>query len=165
MILAVIYYTIGALVFFGGLATAFSGTPGGSFAGAGLAVAGLVCIGFGEVFSSIAKIAENTKRMAEARPANYAAEFARMSEGTGITNDLLKKLLAAQHAKTEEPKRAPDNTEPLFFYSDAKMQSQGPFRAGQMRAMARDGRIQSDTPVAKAGSDEWRPFGEIAELA
>jgi len=162
VILSAVYYLIGFLLFVVGVIVCFTESVA---AGAMGIIGGLLCIGLGQLFDAIGKIAANTKRVADSRPPDYSMDFAKLLEATGITNDLLKKLLAAQHAKPGDTQATPPSGEALYYYSDAKMQSQGPFRPAQMKAMARDGRIQSDTPVASAGSEEWRPFGEIIDLA
>jgi hypothetical protein len=50
---------------------------------------------------------------------------------------------------------------PDFFYLDATQAVQGPLSGNQLAALARSGKIGPATPVAAAGSAQWRPLAEF----
>jgi len=43
--------------------------------------------------------------------------------------------------------------------------AQGPFGDVELKAMVADGRLRRDTLVWSQGLDDWRPAGQVPELA
>jgi hypothetical protein len=179
MILAKLYNAVGyLLMILGGLGIVLGVTNQEYFfmpSSFGAIVAGLFCLGLGEICSAIGKIAEQTKRTADLLFQRESSDtkgvaLTNMSNLSNIltaTNQTVKLLekIAAVSAPTPSPVQkikgeTAKETGTQYYFSDAQMQPQGPYSAAVIRKLAAEGRIQHDTPIAQAGSDDWLPFGE-----
>ncbi|MGI9486032.1 MAG: DUF4339 domain-containing protein, partial [Geminicoccaceae bacterium] len=51
------------------------------------------------------------------------------------------------------------------FHVDVGGKAQGPFSGDKLAAMVADGTLRRDTLVWSQGMDDWRPAGQVSELA
>jgi len=51
------------------------------------------------------------------------------------------------------------------FHVDVGGKAQGPFGNEQLKEMVADGRLRRETLVWSQGMDDWRPAGQVSELA
>lgn len=51
-----------------------------------------------------------------------------------------------------------------YFYLDAAQAQHGPYGGGQIRAMARDGRLTLDTPLWREGDADWFTLADFPEF-
>ena len=63
---------------------------------------------------------------------------------------------------TTPPPIPAESPEILWYYTDANNQPQGPVSSEELKRLTAAGRITPETPLARAGDDEWKKASETA---
>ena len=108
---------------------------------------------------AIAKAAEN--------PGGAAGAGVGIGAGIAMGQNMADQMTGAARAPAAGAAAAPPPPLPAdkAFHVDVGGKASGPFKGDQLAAMAKDGRLKRETLVWAQGMDDWRPAGQVAELA
>ena len=81
---------------------------------------------------------------------------------TRITDDMASDN---DELATTPPARLPESFHALRFYIAIDMEQAGPFDAGEFEQALREGVVTAQTLVWFQGMDDWRPAGDVPEIA
>ena len=112
---------------------------------------------------AIAKAAEN--------PGGAAGAGVGIGAGIAMGNQMANQMGAGAPSPTPPPSQAGAASTPpplpsgKSFHVDVGGKAAGPFNGDQLAAMVTEGTLRRETLVWAQGMDDWRPAGQVSELA